>query len=223
MARILIAEDDPGTLEQLKDLLEAANHIVETATNGVDALEYLRSVHFDLVILDWNMPGLVGVDVCKAYRGEGGKSPVLMLTANAEINEKECGFESGADDYLVKPYNFRELMARVKALLRRPASFTGTTIQLGSLNLDTNSHTVTLDGETLKLLPLEFALLEFLMKRPGQPFSAEALLDRVWSSDAEPSPETVRTYIKTLRRKIKSDAGGPKISTVYGIGYKIES
>lgn len=222
LAKILLADDDVIACKQLKDLLELDNHVVDAVHSGNDALEYLLSAHFDLIILDWNMPGYSGPEVCRKYRSQGGKSPVLMLTAREEVDEKEEGFESGVDDYLTKPYHLKELMARLKALLRRPAVFTDTVLNLGGLCLDSSNHSVSLDGKDIKLLPLEFAILEFLMKRPGQPFSAEALLSRVWSTESDPSPEVVRTYIKTLRKKIQSDTGGPKINTVFGVGYKID-
>ncbi len=222
MAKILLVEDDPVYSDVVKDFLEREKHLVEVVENGLDALEFLRSCQFDLIILDWNIKGIPGVTVCARYRISGGTTPILMLTGRAEIEDKEQGLDSGADDYLVKTAEMRELAARVRALLRRPAAVSGTLLQTADIVLDTPKGTVSKGGKQLQLFPREFALLEYLLRHKGQVFSPEALLDRVWSSDIEASPHTVRTCVNRLRAKIESPGAAPIIKTIYGFGYKIE-
>jgi len=143
-----------------------------------------------------------------------------MLTAKTATGEKISGLDAGADDYLTKPFDVGEVSARVRALLRRPAALTGNVLKLGQIVLERDTHRVTKTGEEIQLLPKEFALLEFFMRHPSQVFSAEALLDRVWASDSEASPETIRTYIKRLRQKIDNKETPSLIQTVHGVGYK---
>jgi len=221
MAKILLVEDEDDISDLITAWLAKDHHVVEVASSGEAALDLLRVYPFDVLILDWMLPGISGVEVCRDFRTRGGTTPILMLTAKSHVNEKERGLDAGADDYLTKPFELKELSARIRALLRRPVSFSGTVLKVGSIVLDTSTHQVTKDGEELQLLPKEFALLAFFMRHPNQVFSAEALLDRVWSSDSEASPETIRTYIKRLRKKIDDKDKPSMVGTVHGVGYKL--
>lgn len=223
MAKILVVEDEPDFSELVGEWLKNQHHVVEIVGNGEDALDRLRFYKYDIVVLDWMLPGVSGLEVCKTFRSNGGTTPILLLTAKKHVDEKEAGLDAGADDYLTKPFEMKELSARIRALLRRPQAFAGAVLQVGDLVLEPNTYKVTRNGEDLVLLPKEFALLEFLMRYPNQVFSAEALLDRVWSSDSEASPETIRTYIKRLRKKIDIDGHPSVLSTVHGVGYKLEA
>jgi DNA-binding response OmpR family regulator len=224
MAKILIVEDEPDLAEPVRAYLTHEHHLVEVVADGNEAVERLRFYKYDLIIMDWMLPGMHGVDVCKHFRAGGGTTPILMLTSRKQVNDKITGLDSGADDYLTKPFDVQEIAARVRALLRRPSAVTSNVLTARNLVLETSTFRVTRDGEEISLLPKEFALLEFFMRHPNQVFSAEALLDRVWSSESEASPETIRTYIKRLRQKI--DIKGEKnsiISTVHGVGYKLDA
>ncbi len=220
MAKILIVEDEQDFSEPIRAFLTRDHHVVEVVENGLEALDRLRFYKYDVIIMDWMLPGMLGVDVCREFRSSGGTTPILMLTAKTATGEKISGLDAGADDYLTKPFDVGEVSARVRALLRRPAALTGNVLKLGQIVLERDTHRVTKTGEEIQLLPKEFALLEFFMRHPNQVFSAEALLDRVWASDSEASPETIRTYIKRLRQKIDSKDGPSLIQTVHGVGYK---
>lgn len=222
MAKILLVEDEPDISVIISEWLKNEHHVVELVETGDDALDRLKFYKFDIVILDWMLPGLSGIEVCKAYRAAGGMTPILLLTAKKHVDEKEQGLDAGADDYLTKPFEMKELSARIRALLRRPSAFSGSVLQVGDLQLEPNTFKVTRNGAEISLLPKEFALLEFMMRHPNQVFSAEALLDRVWSSDSEASPETIRTYIKRLRKKIDIEGQPSILSTVHGVGYKLD-
>ena len=222
MPKILLVEDEPDFSILIGEWLRNEHHIVEVVETGEEGIDRLKFYQYDIVILDWMLPGVSGLDVCKSYRQGGGKTPILLLTAKKHVDEKEQGLDAGADDYLTKPFEMKELSARIRALLRRPSAFSGSVLQVGSLNLNPTTFKLTRIGEEIALLPKEFALLEFMMRHPNQVFSAEALLDRVWSSDSEASPETIRTYIKRLRKKIDVPGQPSILSTVHGVGYKLD-
>jgi DNA-binding response OmpR family regulator len=224
MSKILVVEDDKDLSKLISSLLHAERHTVETALDGSDAIEMLKMFRYDLIVLDWMLPGMTGTAILQDYRARGGAVPVLMLTAKSSIEEKETGLDAGADDYLTKPFDARELLARVRALLRRPQAVSLKEMHIGNLALDTKSARVYKDGLEIKLLPKEFNLLELFMRYPDQVFSSEALLERVWSADSSASFDTVRTYIKTLRRKIDNpNAEASVIRTVHGVGYCLDS
>ncbi len=221
MAKVLVIEDEADLSGPIKDWLSREQHLVELAENGIEALEKLAVYKFDLIVLDLMIPGVSGMDVCKRFRSQGGTTPILMLTAKSAVEDKEQGLDAGADDYLTKPFHLKELSARVRALLRRHTQSSGPELKIGNICLDVLSRKVTLSGEEVHLVPREFSLLEFLMRHANQVFSAEALLDRVWASDTMASPDTIRTYIKILRKKLGNE--GSLIRTVHGVGYKLES
>ena|ERR1700691_1499595 len=223
MAKILVVEDDKDLAALIRNLLSAERHTVEIADSGADAVQLLKMFKYDLVILDWMLPGMSGMAVCQDHRSHGGTTAILMLTAKTSIEEKESGLDAGADDYLTKPCDPRELLARVRALLRRPQVVTSREMQVGNLALDTKTCRVFKDSQEIKLLPKEFNLLELFMRYPNQVFSSEALLERVWSSDSSASFDTVRTYIKTLRKKIDSPDSVSCIRTIHGVGYCLDT
>jgi DNA-binding response OmpR family regulator len=217
VAKILVVEDDPQILKVIDDCLKIDHHTVETEEDGSIALEKLKLFEYDVLIFDWNLPGVTGVELCREYRNRGGRGSILMLTANTTISNKEEGLGSGADDYLTKPFDVRELSARVKALARRSSvAITATNLKVGGVELDRDRFCVTLYDQPIKL-----ALLEFLMRHRNIVFSAEALLSRVWKAEEDASPEIIRTHIKNLRRKLEHDGKPSIIETVYGVGYKV--
>ena len=217
MPKVLIADDDDQIRMAVKTFLEAQGHVVEQCISGDDAIFMLTTYPYDLAILDWQMPGLEGVDVCKKYRQAGGQSPVLMLTGKTEISEKEHGLDSGADDYLTKPFELRELAARIRALLRRPVSVQETLLSAGNIKYDTAKNQATVDGAAVELLPKEFQVLEFLMRHPNHAYSFENILNNVWPADSEATVAALRSTVKRLRKKV--DPAGHIICTVHGIGY----
>ena len=223
MAKILIVEDEPTLAEPIKAYLTHEHHLVEIIGDGDEAFEHLKFYKYDVIILDWMLPGMLGIDVCKQFRAAGGATPILMLTAKKQTQEKVYALDAGADDYLTKPFDVQEVSARVRALLRRPQAVSGNILRAKNVVLEPSTFRVTRDEQDVQLLPKEFALLEFFMRHPNQVFSAEALLDRVWSSDSDASPETIRTYIKRLRQKIDTAGAQSLISTVHGVGYKLDA
>jgi DNA-binding response OmpR family regulator len=223
MAKILIVEDETDLAIPVRDWLTKEQHLVELVDNGTAALELLRVYKYDIIILDLMIPGVSGMEVCRRYRNDGGTTPILMLTAKSSVEDKEAGLDAGADDYLTKPFHLKELSARVRSVIRRHTQPTSRELKVGDLVLDTVARTVHLSGIEKHFVPREFSLLEFLMRHPNQVFSAEALLDRVWASDTMASPDTIRTYIKILRKKLDVEGKESLIRTVHGVGYKIES
>lgn len=223
MAKILVVEDDRSMSLDLKQWLEQENYVVETAYDGLTAADLLKVYSYDAVVLDWELPGMAGIDVLRQFRRGGGLTPVLLLTGRSQLEDKECGLDTGADDYLAKPFQFRELAARLRALLRRSTGQTENLLKVGDLVLDPQLKRVTGGGSEINLLPKEFALMEFFMRHADQAFSGEALLSRVWSSESEASMNTVKTYIYMLRKKLTSHGYSNLIQTAHGYGYKLAS
>lgn len=224
MSKILLVEDELDLSNQIRDWLIRDHHIVEAIENGEMAYHQLRVSKYDVIILDWQLPGMSGLEICKKYRSMGGKSPVLMLTARSTVDDRETGLDAGADDYLCKPFHLKELSARVRALIRRSSSGSqaANVLHLGDITLDPSARRVSKGGHDVKLEPKEFALLEFLMRNRNVVFSADALLDRVWESDTSVSPDSIRTYIKALRKKLDQSGEASIITTVHGLGYRLE-
>lgn len=203
--------------------LNAERYVVNSAANGADAIAMLQAYAFDLLIVDWQLPDKTGIEILKQYRGKGGDAPVLMLTGKDALADKEIGFGAGADDYLTKPFDHRELLLRLRALLRRGSlGNSSDTLVFGDLSLDPATYSVTQGGKAIKLTPKEFGLLEFFMRHPNQVFSAEQLLDRVWEDPLAGSPESVRVWLNKLRSKLNSGENSPVISNVFGVGYRLE-
>ncbi|HEY9720267.1 MAG TPA: response regulator transcription factor [Trichormus sp.] len=219
MAKILVVEDQQHFVDLINDWLSAEGYLVDCASTGSDALRLLKQCEYDLIVLDVNLPAVSGLDVCRAFRHRGGTTPIIMLTVNQTIDDKEFGFDAGADDYLTKPFHVRELSARVKALLKRGGMpQQGSVLRAGTIEVNPQEHKVTKDGVTIDLMPKEFALLEFLMKHPNQVFNADTLVQRVWPSSSQATPETIRSHITRIRQKLSDDS---LIVTVHGLGYKL--
>lgn len=221
MAKIFLLEDEKPLADIVMDLLTAQNHMVDWVNLVNEAKIRLKIYPYDLVILDVNLPDGNGMDVCRSFRDGGGTTPILMLTGRNKVQEKAMGLDAGADDYLTKPFHMDELSARVRALLRRPAAFAGSILKFDDLELNTGTHRVTKGGSEITLLPKEFALLEFLMRHSGQVFSADALIERLWPTDSDASPDAIRIYITRLRNKIDTKGKQSHISTMRGVGYRL--
>lgn len=217
----ILIEDERQIRRFVRTALEGEGWVVHEADTMRQGLTDAGTRKPDLIILDLGLPDGDGVEFLRDLRGWSGV-PVIVLSARVNEHEKIAALDAGADDYLTKPFEMKELSARIRALLRRPSVFSGSILQVGFLCLEPTAFKVTRHGEEIPLLPKEFALLEFMMRHPNQVFSAEALLDRVWASDSEASPETIRTYIKRLRKKIDLEGQQSILSTVHGVGYKLE-
>jgi DNA-binding response OmpR family regulator len=223
MAKILLVEDDRDLANLIVNVLGVERHTVDVVGDGQIAIAQLRLSKYEVIILDWMLPGISGMDVCREFRGKGGSTPILMLTSKSTPEEKETGLDAGADDYLTKPFNAKELAARIRALLRRPQTVSAKTLQIGIVTLDPKTVKVFKNGAEIHLLPKEFSLLELFMRYPNQVFSGDALLERVWAAESSASLDTVRTYIKTLRKKIDTDGSASLIRTVHGVGYCMDN
>jgi DNA-binding response OmpR family regulator len=219
MAKLLLVEDDQDLAFALTDRLKREHYTVEVADDGDQAMHLLKCFEYDGVILDWNLPNMTGLTILKDLRDRGIRTPVLILTARSDVQDKAQGLDSGADDYLTKPFDPIELSARVRAMLRRGANLPTNVITAGPFTLDPQHFTVQKNGKEIHLQPKEFALLELFMRNPGEVFSQEALLSRIWASDSETSPESVRVYIGNLRKKIDDEDGQSYIETVFKRGY----
>ena len=204
----------------LKSALKAERFVVDLVPTGEEALERLASFNYDLAIIDWVLPNLSGLEVCRQYRERGGHIPILFLTAKTKIKEIRAALDSGSDDYLTKPFDMEELTARLRALLRRPYEVKAKILTAGDLSLDVTKRLVTKAGVHVHLTAKELAVLELLMRHPNQPFSAATLIERIWSSETETSPESIRPFMTKLRKKIDTDEP-PLIETLRGQGYKL--
>ena len=219
MANILIVEDEKAMQDIIAEYMRKGGHTCFTADDGIDALVMLKSSPMDLTILDVMMPHLDGFSVCKMAR-EMGNIPIIMLTAKSAEEDKLKGYDYGADDYMTKPFSPKVLLAKANALLRRSSAISAGTISTGKIMLQPNTHKVYVDGQEIALTHKEYELLSFLMANPGQIFSREQLLNRVWGYDFEGSTRTVDTHIKTLRQKLGDE--GKHIVTLIRSGYKFE-
>lgn len=222
MAKILYAEDDAQAASGVTKVLEHERHVVEHVDNGDEARDRLRTYQYDLIILDWQLPGTTGLDLCKGFRARGGQTPVLMLTGKQTIVDKEAGFGAGADDYLTKPFNLRELLVRVQALLRRPAVIASEVLQAGGISLDVKAFRVSKDGHDVHIMPRDFAVLQYLMRHENQVLSSEQLLNAVWPNDSEATSDALRQCIRRLRSKLDVDGKPSVISTLPGAGYRFD-
>ncbi len=219
MAKILVVEDEKDMADAIKDSLARLYHTVEVAYDGVQALHILQFAKFDLIVLDLMLPHVDGFEICRRYRASGGDAHILMLTAKSALDDKEKGLSIGADDYLCKPFELREFIARVNALLRRSQGRLPDLVNCHGWTVDLFTAKATKDDISLQLSPKEFDLLVFLMRHPGVSFTAEALLERIWSSSSMSSPEAVRTCIKTLRQKL----GASVLLHTPGYGYSFNA
>ena len=221
--RILVVEDDIQLAELLTEALRDRQYVVDVARDGEMAWDWVTSSPYDLVMLDITLPKLDGVTLCQRLRQRNAVLPVLMLTARDTVADKILGLDAGADDYVIKPFNLQELMARVRALLRRGSVAVGSGLTWGHLHLDTSTFEVTYDQESVLLTPKEFALLELLVSNGRRVMSRTGIIEHIWSLENSPTEETVKSHIKSLRYKLKQ-AGAPDdlIETVHGLGYRLK-
>lgn len=219
MAKILVLEDEKDMADAIKDSLVRLNHTVDVFYDGADGIRVLEFSKFDLIVLDLMLPHVDGFEICRRYRTHGGDAHILMLTAKSALDDKERGFMIGADDYLCKPFALREFIARVTTLLRRPQVRLPEVIEIKSWHVDLRTAVATNSDATIQLSPKEFDLLLFLYRYPSVSFSAEALLERVWSSTSTSSAEAVRTVVKTLRQKL----GNSIVQHIPGFGYSFNA
>jgi DNA-binding response OmpR family regulator len=223
--RILIVEDEHKIANAIKKGLQQESFAVDVVYDADDGLASARADEYDMIILDRMLPGeMDGVGVCKELRKEGNHTPILMLTAKGAVRDRVVGLDAGADDYLVKPFAFEELLARVRALLRRPQDSLGLKLTVGELTLDTTSYEVRRGSTVIDLSQREFALLEYLMRNKGRTLSKEMIIQHVWSYDADVLFNTVEVYVGYLRNKIdRPFRGQPQLlKTVRGFGYKLD-
>lgn len=223
MADILLVEDDTTLALVVQKALVKQSHAVQMVDTGVEGLEQLRVRAYDVAVIDWNLPLLSGIDVCVQYRQGGGQTPILMLTGRKEPNDKTSGFDAGADDYLTKPFLMEELVLRIRALLKRAKQIEPHEVIAGDVKIDCLKRCVTRQDRQIAFEPREMALLIFLVRHRGVVFSPEEIVNAVWESESEMSPESVRTFIARVRKKIDSDHSNSLIKTVHGIGYRFST
>jgi DNA-binding response OmpR family regulator len=221
MSKILLVEDDEKLVALVKQRLSREHFLVESTGDGSDALNLMKSFGYDVIILDWAIPGMSGPEVCKAYREWGGCAPIIMLTARSAIEEKEKCYLSGVDDYLTKPFHVKELVLRLRALSGRKVQTDKNKLNYGSLTLDTANGAASCSGNKVPLTASEFSLLEFLMRHPEEAFATEVLIDRVWRSESAVSSRAVRICVFRLRDKLSALPNSPSIETIPGFGYRL--
>ncbi len=222
--RILLVDDDEQLMDILADQLIAQRYAIDIANTGEIGREFVRLFNYDLVVLDLVLPDINGIDLCRQLRTESFKMPIMLLSACDRYSDKVKGLDAGADDYVVKPFNFEELTARIRALLRRDIQESDPNLHWQELSLDPKNHEVKFVDQPLKLTPKEYALIELFMRHPQQVFSPSAIINNLWSGEDPPGEEAVRTHIKGLRQKLKkSGLAKDTIQTVYGVGYRLKS
>jgi DNA-binding response OmpR family regulator len=221
--KVLVIEDEHKIANAIKHGLEQESFAVDVAYTGTDGFDLASTEEYDLIILDILLPGMDGIEICRKLRAQNIHSPILMLTAKGQIGDKVEGLDAGADDYVTKPFAFEELLARARALIRRPRNSVGNVLAVEDLSLDTISYEVKRGGKLVRLSTKEFALLEYLLRHPGQILKKEQIISHVWNYDADILPNTVEVYIGYLRNKIDKPFPNkpPLIHTVRGFGYKI--
>lgn len=221
--RILIVEDDERIAESLVEALSDQHYVVDVANDGQQGWEFIETLTYDLILLDVMLPKIDGISLCQQVRSRGYRMPILLLTARDTTIDKVAGLDAGADDYVVKPYKLQELMARIRALLRRGGLDSPPIMQWGSLRLDSSTCEVTYGKQPVNITPKEYRLLELFLRRGCRVFSRSAILENLWSFEEPPGEDTVKTHIKRLRQKLKV-VGAPDdfIETVYGLGYRLK-
>jgi two-component system response regulator QseB len=219
---LLLIEDDPRLVRLLTRLLGQDRHVVDSATTAADGLELALEAQLDAIILDVGLPDRSGFEVARELRARGCTVPILMLTARDAVAARVEGLDAGADDYVVKPFAYEELLARLRALGRRPPPRRGLTLRAGPIAIDETERTVTVAGKPVELSRREYAILECLLRRPGQVLSRDQLLDQAWPYGAALTPNTVEAYIHLLRTKLGAKGSG-WIETVRGVGYRVRA
>ncbi|MCB0117424.1 MAG: response regulator transcription factor [Anaerolineales bacterium] len=221
--RVLVVEDELVIARFVQQGLTEAGYAVDVARDGQDGLEYALAADYDAVVLDILLPRMDGLQLLRELRSRGRRMPVLLLTARNQVDDRVQGLDAGADDYLIKPFAFPELLARLRALFRRPPLQTNTVLQTGDLEMDTASREVRRAGQSIELSPREFALLEYLMRHARQTLTRTQIAEHIWNFDYYNESNVVDVYIGYLRRKIDSGAGQPLLHTVRGVGYRLSA
>ncbi|NMG11046.1 two-component system response regulator RppA [Brasilonema sp. UFV-L1] len=220
---ILLVEDDPAQLEPLRAALTKAGHIIDAIEDGETAQWLLSQKDYDLLILDWMLPKVSGVDLCQEYRRAGKTAPVLILTAKDTTSDKVYGLDAGADDYLVKPVDIVELLARVRALRRRSPLWQGDKLSLADLHLDLNNLTIERNQLTAQLSGREFQLMEYLMRHPRQILSHHQIEQALWGWGTEPESNAVTTLVRRLRQRLQTVGAKDWLENVYAMGYRLDA
>ncbi len=222
--KLLVVEDEAKLGRAIKAGLEQDGYAVDLQADYDGGLAYAETEHYDLIILDRMLPGgHDGLEICKALRDAGNTTPVLMLTARGELDDRVTGLDTGADDYLVKPFAFEELLARVRALSRRPVAAVDLTITVGDLEINTATKQVSIGGNQVRMSKKEYALLEYLAHHPDQVWSKDQLIEHVWDFDSDILPNTVEVFIRSIRKKLDSAEAPSVIETVRGFGYRLRT
>ncbi|UNU24173.1 two-component system response regulator RppA [Microcoleus vaginatus] len=221
--RVLLVEDDPKQLMPLQTVLAQAGHSVDGVKDGETAQWLLSEKEYDLLILDWMLPHISGVNLCRQYRAAGKTAPVLMITARDTTPEKVTGLDAGADDYLVKPIDLVEFMARVRALRRRSPLWQGDTLNLEDLHLHLDTLTVERQGATVSLSSREFQLLEYFMRHPRQVLTRNQIEQAVWEWGTEPESNAITVLVRKLRQRLQAVGAADWIESIYGRGYRLSS
>lgn len=223
MAKVLVVEDDTGVADVVRDTLRADNFVVDVAGTIQDARHFLKVSSYDILVLDWELPDGAGVDLCREIRQTGEPVPILMLTGRSATSDRVQGLDSGADDYLTKPFECSELLARLRSFMRRLWQKKAESLQVGALEMEIQTRKVFRDGEEIRLLKKEFDLLELLMRSPKERFSTEYLLDKLWGEDSEAGNDAVFQCIRRLRRKLDKEGKDSMIALDHGFGYRLNS
>ncbi|GAB4306196.1 MAG: hypothetical protein Fur0025_48200 [Oscillatoriaceae cyanobacterium] len=220
--RILLIEDDDRIAEPLAEALTDNHYVVDIATDGDEGLNFAESLSYDLIILDVMLPRIDGIKLCRQWRQAGNRTPILMLTARDTSSDKVLGLDAGADDYVVKPFDLPELLARVRALLRRGDAALPPVLEWELLRLNPNNCQVEYNGKLLHLTPKEYSLLELFLRRGNRILTRSQILDNLWSFEEPPGEETIKVHLRSLRQKLKTaGASANFIETVYGLGYRL--
>jgi len=221
--RVLVVEDERKIADFIRRGLSEQGYAVDVAYDGEEALDWPAVAEFDVVILDVMLPGRDGIGVCKTLRERGARMPILMLTARDAVEDRVRGLDSGADDYLVKPFAFAELLARLRALARREPGMIAPSLELGDLTLDTTTREVSRAGQVIEMTTKEYAILEYMMRHPNQVLTRSMIAEHVWNYDFDNASNVIDVHIRNLRRKIDDGFSTKLISTIRGAGYRISS
>ncbi len=224
MANILLVEDDNSSAAFVHSWLNAQQHDLHVVNDGGQALQTMLTSEYDVILLDWNLPNASGINILREYRKKGKNTPVIMLTARNDVHDREAGLDSGADDYLAKPFDLVELSARIRVQLRRPHHETHNLLICGTIVLDPDRLKVTVRGKDMRLMVQDYLLLEYFMRNPDRMIRPEKIIEYVWPTGTERSPDALRTSLKRLRTKL-ADLGEPDnlIETIHKVGYRFNS
>ncbi|HEY9646508.1 MAG TPA: response regulator transcription factor [Chroococcidiopsis sp.] len=221
--KILLVEDDERIAQALAEALSDQNYAVDVACDGQEGWDYVEAYEYSLFLLDWMLPKLDGIRLCQRIRQHGIHTPVLLLTAKDTSSDKVMGLDAGADDYVVKPFDLQELMARIRALLRRGTTTLPAVLEWGKLRLDPSTTEVAYGDRPLHLTPKEYQLLELFLRQGHRTLSRSAILEALWSSEEPPGEETVKVHIRSMRQKLAAVGATDLLETVYGLGYRLRN